>query len=140
MYMNLVLKTLPLRGHTPLLWLLMLSCLLVPTTWGEEEKKLDPSRLYMVVVSLGDGADKETLDAMSDYFTDTYPMDTICLPDDYMNHEKKTITMFGPSLSQIVDFIEGSCAFRKVQITSLKAGLLTKESGEKIIKKMKRDE
>jgi hypothetical protein len=93
--------------------------------------------LYVVGFALGDGATEETLTKMWSYFTDTYPMGAIYLPDDCVNKEKKTITMIGPSLAQIVSYVEDSCDNSKVVILGIKAGKLTKEAAEKLIKKMK---
>lgn len=104
---------------------------------AEEEDVLDPNHMYVVTFMLGEGATEAALDSMWDYFTDTYPMTTMLLPDDFINKEKKTITMIGPSLAQIVDFVEAFCNHTKVEIKIMKAGKLTKESAESVIKKIK---
>jgi len=117
------------------LWIAIL--FFCPAVMAEEEEALSPNHMYVVTFLLGEGSTETALDDMSDFFTDTYPMDTMLLPDDFMNTEKKTITMIGPSLGEIVGFVEGACDFNKVEIKNMKAGKLTKEFAETVIKKIK---
>lgn len=103
---------------------------------AEAEQPLSPDRLYVVAVKRQAGTDLAKRRTVDDCFVDTHPMDTIHLPDEHLSEEKRTITMIGPRIAQIVESIESACASDGIVIVGAQAGKLTRESAETVIAKM----